>query len=258
MSTDCLAARPLADRIVVVTGASRGLGAAMARELAAQGAEVIMLARSGDRLAAVESEITAAGGRARSFICDLTDQGATVSVAQEILDSVGTADVLVNNAGAGWDARTLDTSDEEIARLFAINVFAAMSVTRELGRAMTARGSGKIINIASAGGLVGMPAVTVYGASKAAIVHWTKLLAAEWARYGVTVNAVAPGFFLTEINSVALDDPAVRKRVLADVPLRRFGDEGQLARVVAFLCTDAADFITGQVLAVDGGISTAL
>jgi NAD(P)-dependent dehydrogenase (short-subunit alcohol dehydrogenase family) len=253
-----MSADALSGRTVVLTGASRGLGSSMAKELAKQGATVLLLARSADRLAEVAGEIEAAGGTAHVLACDLADSAAVVAAAEAAHAAVGEIDVLINNAGMGWDVSSLKSTDAEIAALFQVNVFAAMALTRELGRFMTARGSGKVINVSSAGGLIGIPSLTIYGASKAAIAHWTRSLAAEWARYGVTVNAVAPGLYLTEMNGEALADPAVQKRVLADVPLRRFGDSEQLGQIVAFLSSSASDFITGQVLAVDGGMSSAI
>ncbi|GAA1545387.1 SDR family NAD(P)-dependent oxidoreductase [Nocardioides humi] len=253
-----MSAGGLAGRTAVLTGASRGLGAAMARELAARGASVVLLARSLPGLTAVAAEIADAGGSATAIPCDLGDPERVRDVAAAVVADHGPVDVLVNNAGTGWDLSTLETSDADVERVFRVNLFGAMALTRELGRSMVERGSGKVINVSSVGGLVGIPSLSVYGASKAAVAHWTKALAAEWARHGVTVNAVAPGLFLTEMNGDALADEDVRRRVLRDVPLRRFGDPEQLAEIVAFLASRSADYVTGQVLAVDGGMSSAL
>lgn len=246
----------LSGKGVVVTGSSRGLGLEIAARLARAGGHLGLIARSEADLAREAQKIIMEGGSAQIFPADLEHLDRIPQLVEEIAKSLCSIDVLVNNVGLALDKPMDETSDPEIDRLFCLNVRAPLALSREISKHMIEQGVGRIINIASSVGVIGASRLSVYGASKAALIQWTKAVAIEWAKYGITVNSVAPGYFMTELNAEAFSDETVRGRVLRKIPLREFGDAAQLAELVAYLASDASSYVTGQTFVIDGGMST--
>ena len=247
------AERSLQGRTAVVTGAGRGLGRAIAGALASAGARVALLGRTEATLLDVAQEITAAGGTALPVPVDVTDEPQVERAARTVQAELGGADILVNNAGAALVRPLLATTTAEVTSLFGLNVIAAMTCSRHFGGAMIGRRWGRIINVASIAGLLGESNTSVYAASKGALVAFTRALAVEWARHDVTVNAVAPGYFRTDLNAAALDDPDVGERLVRKIPLRRVGQPAELGPLFVYLASEASAFMTGSVLVIDGG-----
>lgn len=248
-----LGARPLSGRVAVVTGAGRGLGRAGALALAAAGARVALLGRTASQLYETANEIAASGGHALAIVTDVTDEQQVARAAEIVADQLGGTDILVNNAGAALVQPLLSTPLAEVQRLFAVNVVGTLACARAFGAQMIKKGGGRVINVASISALIGEPNVSVYAATKGALVALSRALAVEWARHGVTVNAIAPGYFRTDLNAAALDDPEVADRIVKKIPLRRVGKPAELGPLLVYLASDASSFMTGSVLVIDGG-----
>lgn len=243
-------------RVAVVTGAGRGLGSAIAQQLAAEGVQVVLAGRTVDQLEAVEKEIVAAGGTAVSWPTDVTDGDAVRSLIEGTVDRFGRLDAMVNNAGVAGQVRLADLTEVEWDRVFDTNVRGMFLCNRAVAPVFAAAGSGRAINVASVFGLLGRPGYSAYGASKGAVINFTRAVAAEWARFGAQMNAVAPGYFATDINTELRADEDTLAKVLRRIPARRMGEPAELAGVVAYLALHAPDFLTGQTIAVDGGESS--
>ncbi len=243
----------MTSRHVLVTGASSGLGAYFARELASRGASVTLAARRLDALDAVVAGIAATGGTARAVAMDVTQEASVADAFAAAESAGGPVTVLVNNAGVARTRKALDTSAEEFDAVLDTNLRGAWLAAREAASRMVETGvGGSIVNIASILALRVAGAVMPYAVSKAGIVQMTKALALEWARHGIRVNAIAPGYVETELNADFLaSEPgeAMRKRV----PLRRFGQLAELSGPLLLLASDAGAYMTGAVLTVDGG-----
>ena len=238
--------------MALVTGASSGFGARFARVLAAAGAQVLVTARREDRLEALVAEVPGA----RAFPCDLTDPPAAEQLAQDALAAHGHVDILVNNAGASdGPARAQDESREEFRKIVDINLNAVFDLTRLLAPSMLDRGRGSVINVASVHGFVGSAPNTqaAYVASKGAVVLLTKELALQWAKKGVRVNAIAPGYFETEITSAMFEDERSVRWIERNTPLGRSGELHELDGALLFLASDASSYVTGSTILVDGG-----
>jgi len=240
-------------RIALVTGASRGIGAAVARKLAEAGCHVVLAARSVDRLEAVAAEIQAAGGSASVHACDITDADAITKMVEATADQFKRLDILVNNAGITRDGLLLRMSDEQFDEVIHANLRSVFVATRAALRPMMRNKFGRIINIGSVSGIVGNPGQANYAAAKAGIIGLTKSVAKEMAAKGITANVVAPGFISTDMTDVLPE--AVKEHVLKITPAGRFGEAREIAAAVAFLASDDAAYVTGQVLAVDGGMT---
>jgi gluconate 5-dehydrogenase len=249
----------LEGKTAVVTGGSRGLGLQMAEALGEQGARVLIAARKQGELDEACAHLAARGIDVSGIAADLADDKAVASFAEAAMACLGQVDILVNNAGATWGAPAEDFPLDAWDKVMNLNVRSIFLLCQAIGRqSMIPRGRGRIVNIASIAGLAGNPPGTMqtiaYNTSKAALINFTRTLAGEWGRHGITVNAIAPGFFPSKMTKGIL--AAVGADTLAQqAPLGRLGDDEDLKGAVVLFASDAGKHITGQVLAVDGGVS---
>jgi 2-deoxy-D-gluconate 3-dehydrogenase len=253
-SSDFLAAKfGLRGKVALVTGSSRGLGRAMARALGSAGADVIVNARDAASLAPVVAELTLLGVRATALAADLGDRAQVEQLIGRAIAWCGRLDVLVNNAGIIKRTPAAEHSDADWDLVLRVNLDGVFTACRAAGRHMLARGSGKIVNVASLLTFFGGITVPGYAASKGAVGQLTKALSNEWAARGVQVNAIAPGYMRTD-NTAALQADTVRaKEILARIPAGRWGEPRDLEGAVVFLASAASDYLSGHVLTVDGG-----
>jgi 3-oxoacyl-[acyl-carrier protein] reductase len=242
---------PLADKVVLVTGASRGIGRAIAGTLAEQGAVVVLAARDTARLDAAVGEITTGGGRAEAVAMDVADRASVEAAVGGVLDAHGRLDAVVNNAGVTRDNLVLRMKDEDWQAVLATNLTGVFLCTQAALKPMLKQRSGRIVNVTSVVGLVGNAGQANYAASKAGVVGFTKSVAREVASRGITVNAIAPGFIETDMTAGMTDK--AKAAVTAAIPMGRVGSPEDVVGAVAFLISDAAAYVTGQVLGVDGG-----
>lgn len=245
---------PVNANLAVVTGASRGIGAAIAEVLAENGFRVALVARDVAALSRLETKL---GDRARSFVCDVADEAAVNATLDRIETSLGTPGVIVNNAGVGGPFHRVDEVDKaEWDALFGVNVDGVRHFCRWALPRMKASGYGRIVNISSIQGLFGGAQSSTYAATKHAIIGFSKTIAAEWGAYGITCNAVCPGYIDTEM--LANADPESRKTLLRRIPAGRFGSAEEVARLVAFIVGPFGGYINGSSLVMDGGLSAHL
>jgi len=244
----------LGEKISLVTGASRGLGKAIALKLAAEGSKVALNYLSNQQAAEeVAGEITKKGGEVLLLQVDVTDSAEVKSMTRQVVDQWGRIDILVNNAGITRDGLLLRMAEEDWDRVIAVHLRGAYLCTRFALRSMVNQGWGRIINIASQAGVVGSPGQANYSAAKGGLISFTKSVAREVGPRGITVNAVAPGFILTDM-TLALSQE-IRDSILSRIALGRFGTPDEVAELVAFLASEKAGYITAQVLGIDGGVS---
>ncbi|MBI3457910.1 MAG: SDR family oxidoreductase [Candidatus Rokubacteria bacterium] len=240
-------------RAAVVTGASRGLGRAMALALAEAGADLALLARSKADLEDTAAAIETLGRRALALPADVTAPPAVEGAVRAVVEVFGRLDILVNNSGIAVVKPLVETTPEEWRAVLDTNLTGAFTLCRAVGPTMIAQRRGKVINVASVLGAHGLSGYAAYSASKGGIIALTRTLAVEWARHNIQVNAIAPGWFLTPMNVPAFADEKVRDRLLRDVPARRVGKPEELGPLVVYLASPASDFVTGEVVFIDGG-----
>jgi 2-deoxy-D-gluconate 3-dehydrogenase len=246
----------LTGRVAIVTGASRGLGRAIAIGLAEAGARVVLAGRDVPALESTRSEVAAGGGTAMALEVDVTDRSSVDAMVESSIKEWGQIDILVNNAGVLQLGPFIDLPEAELTRVLDTNLLGTYRCTQAVGRVMLERRRGKVINVSSSAGLRGRAMEVGYSASKGAVNMLTLSLAVEWARYGINVNAVCPGYFETSINEKELRDEQLRATVERRIPLRRIGQPPELAPTVVFLAAPASDYLTGQLIAVDGGTTS--
>ena len=243
----------LAGRVALVTGAGRGLGRAIARAVGRAGAAVACAARSRDQVDAAAAEIEAAGARALALGLDVTRTDQITAAVEKAEARLGPIDILVNNAGITLERKTVELTDEEWDSVLATNVTAMFRCARAVAPGMIRRGHGKVINVGSMYGVIGVAHYAAYCASKAAVDGLTRSLAVEWARHGIQINCLAPGYMNTDIPRAALADERTRALFLSKVPARRIGEPEEVGALAVYLASPASDFMTGQTLYLDGG-----
>ncbi len=241
-----------ADKTALVSGAGRGIGREIALELAQAGCAVICVSRNESSCGAVAEEIRKAGGNAESFAFDVSDAAQTKEKCAEILKKYGAVDILVNNAGITRDNLLMRMTDEEWNDVISTNLSSCFYLSRSLVRAMMGKRWGRIINITSVSGIAGNAGQANYSAAKAGIIGFTKTLARELAARNITANAVAPGFIETDMTAKLPGN--IAEAAKAAIPLKTFGKPADIARVCAFLASEEASYITGQVISVNGGL----
>jgi NAD(P)-dependent dehydrogenase (short-subunit alcohol dehydrogenase family) len=251
----------LSGRTALVTGGSRGIGLAMAEGLGEMGARLILCARKADELEQAVARLTTLGIAAKSIVADLTRQDAVVPLVEQAIAVYGGIDILINNAGSSWMARAENFPDEAWDRIIALNVDAPFRLSREIARrVMIPQRFGKIINISSIAGFRGNTTlqpggghIVAYHTGKGAMLNLTRALAVEWGAHNINVNCICPGYFLTRLSERLLE--GISDQVVAATPLARIGGDDDIKGIAAFLCSEAARHISGQILVVDGGYS---
>src|SRR5258706_14831671 len=243
----------LSGKTAVVIGGTSGIGRAIARGLAEAGADVVPRSRRLEQVKETAAEIRALGRRSFESVSDVSDRASLVHLLNDCLGEFGKIDILVNSAGKTKRTPTLEVGDEEWTDILDTNVTGTLRACQIFGRHMLERNYGRIVNIASLSSFVALYEVAAYSASKAAVAMLTKSPAIEWAASGVNVNAIAPGVFRTALNQELLDSTERGREFLLRTPMKRFGRVEDLASAAVFLASDAASFITGEVLVVDGG-----
>lgn len=243
----------LSGRVAVVVGGTSGLGRAIAIGLAQAGADVVSSGRRAELVDSVAKEIEAVGRKTLRQAMDIGDRGSLSALSAAVVKELGSVDILVNAAGRTFKKPSKDITDGEWNELMDTNLTGMLRSCQAFYEPLKATGRARIINIASLSSFVGLFQVTAYAASKAAVLSMTKSLAVEWATDGICVNAIAPGVFRTDLNSKLLDGTERGREFLMRTPMRRFGKAEELVGAAVLLASDAASFITGQCLAVDGG-----
>lgn len=249
-------AQDLTGRVALITGASRGIGRAIAEEFAAHGCAVALAARTPDAIQQVADAINARGGRAVAFAADVTDEQAAERLVAETVAALGGLDILVNNAGG--NSFSIPVASMRLSgwsKTMALNVEATVRLIQQALPHLASSAHGVIINVGSVAGLRGAPLMSHYGAAKAAIASLTRSLSVEVAHQGIRVNSLVPGWIDTDLTSFLRDDENTENSVLSRVPMARWGRSEEIAQAALFLASDASSFMTGQELIVDGGLS---
>lgn len=245
--------KPLEGRVAVITGASRGLGRAMAIELGAAGAKLALTGRDKAKLDETAAEAAKAGAETAVFLADVTDEAQVRALEEGVRTRFGHVDILVNNAGMNIRKPLVEYTLDEWNTVLDSNLTSVFLVTRSFIPMMRGRGYGRIINLASMMSHVSLPGRTAYSASKAAMLGVTRALAQELAADGITVVAISPGPFATEINTALMENPELNKQFLSNIPLGRWGKAEEIGKLALYLCSEEAGFITGSDVVIDGG-----
>jgi gluconate 5-dehydrogenase len=248
----------LEDKVVLITGATRGLGWAMANAMVEAGARIVLCGRDRDMLADRVASLRANGGTARSIAFDVTNRAATEAAVQNAVETEGALDILVNNAAVQHRQPLTELADADWDRVIETNLTSCFVLARAAARHMLARSQGRIINTASIMGPLARPTVSAYVAAKGGLAALTRALAVELGPKGITCNAIAPGFFITDMNKTLVANPDFTAFVEARVPLGRWGEPNEIAGAAVFLASPAASYVNGHVLFVDGGLSAAV
>ncbi len=247
----------LGGRVAVVTGASRGLGRALALALAGAGADVALAARSKTDLEETAQGVERAGRRALVVPTDVRHYEQVEALMARTRAELDRLDIVVNNSGVARVAPLAETTPADWRFMLDVNLTGVFNGCRAAAPHLIGQKSGKVINIASVAGQVGLPGYTIYAATKGGVIALTRALGVEWARHGIQVNAIAPGWFVTDMNEAAFSDPKLAERLLRDVPMRRTGRLDEIGSLAIYLASAASDFMTGQTLFLDGGHSAA-
>lgn len=249
----------LQGRVAIVTGASRGLGRAIALALAEAGADVTLAARSKPDLEETARLVTARGRRALVAPTDVASYGEVGAMVERTVAELGRLDIVVNNSGVAKVAPLVEWAPEDWRALIDVNLVGALNLCRAAGPHLIAQRAGKVINVASVLGAVGLSGYAVYAATKGAVIALTRSLAVEWARHNVQVNAIAPGWFATDMTAPVFGagNPKLAERILRDIPAHRIGRPEEIGHLAVYLASPASDFMTGQTLFLDGGHSAA-
>jgi 2-deoxy-D-gluconate 3-dehydrogenase len=246
----------LAGKTALVTGASRGIGRAIAVGYAKAGADLAVSARSAEALAETVDEVEALGRKAFVLPADVTDRDAVQGMVRDAIAALGHLDVVVNNAGGtAFMAPFTDLRFDGWTKVMRLNTESIVHVMQAVGSHLLERGSGSVVNVASVAALGGTPALAPYGASKAAVVSLTQSVAIEWAGRGVRVNALCPGWTATDLNRALWEDEATSNAMTAHIPMGRWGRAEEMVGAAVFLASDSASYVTGQTLVVDGGLT---
>lgn len=240
-------------RVAIVTGATRGIGQAIAQTYAAAGIKVAVVSRSAADCEQAARSINETGGAAMAASCDVTQVAAFRKVVEQVVEHWGRLDIMVNNAGTAITRKAIDLSEEEWDRVVDLDLKSVFFCAQSAARVMIPQQSGKIINVASILGLVGANGLIPYCAAKGGVVNLSRALASEWARYGIQVNSLCPGYVITDINREKLSDEKTQAALLAKTPAGRLGQVGDMTGAALFLASPASDYMTGQSLTVDGG-----
>jgi NAD(P)-dependent dehydrogenase (short-subunit alcohol dehydrogenase family) len=245
--------RPLADKVALITGASKGLGKAMAAALAASGAQVALVSRDREKLGAVADELGAAGGRAAVFVADVTSEDHVRRLEADVASQLGRVQILINNAGINIRKNLVDFSLDEWRSVLDTNLTSVFLMCRAFVPHMRGAGYGRILNMTSIMSHVSLPGRSAYSSSKAALLGLIRALALELAPEGITVNGISPGPFGTEMNLAVMNNPEANAQFMASVPAGRWGKVEEIGALACYLCSEAASFITGTDILIDGG-----
>jgi len=252
-----MTARPLAGKVAVVTGASRGLGRAIAVALAAAGADVAVAARAKAALEETAHQAQQHGARALALTTDVASYPAVEQLMARTVDGLGRLDIVVNNAGIARVAPLAEASLDDWQAILDVNLSGVFFGCRAAAPYLIRQQAGKVINLSSVLAAVALPGYTMYSATKGAVISLTRTLAVEWARHNVQVNAIAPGWFVTEMNEAAFADPRVHERLTRDIPARRTGRLEEIGPLAVYLASPGSEFMTGQTIFLDGGHTVA-
>lgn len=248
----------LTGKRALVTGSSQGIGLALARGMAAAGAEIVLNGRDADKLSAACDSLRAEGFNAQTLAFDVTDHMAVRAAVDDFEQRVGPIDILVNNAGMQHRGPLEDFPADAFERLLQTNIASVFHVGQAVARHMIARGAGKIVNISSVQSALARPSIAPYTATKGAVTNLTKGMATDWAKYGLQCNAIAPGYFVTPLNKALIEDPVFNDWLVKRTPAGRWGNVAELVGACIFLASEASSFVNGTVVFVDGGITISL